>query len=197
MGSPDDEPGRAAHEGPRHEVVLSRPFCMGVHDVTVGQFKEFVKVTSYRSRAEIGGGSWRPFPDGDWRSDPQVNWQNPSFEQSDDHPVVCVSWNDAKAFCEWLSNKEGKKYTWLTEAQWEYACRAGSRSRFSFGDDGQEIGRYCWYKANSARRTHPVGQKDPNSWGLYDLEGNVAQWTADWYASDYYQISPKENASGA
>jgi eukaryotic-like serine/threonine-protein kinase len=196
MGSPDDEPGREAHEGPQHEVVLTKPFYMGVHDVTVGQFKAFVKAKGYQTEAEKGGGSWRPFPDGWWKSDPQVNWQNPGFEQSDDHPVVCVSWNDAKAFCDWLSDREGKKYALPTEAQWEYACRAGSSTTFSFGDDEQELGQYSLYKANSKGKTNPVGQKKPNAWGLYDLEGNVTQWTADWYTADYYQKSPKKDPPG-
>ena len=94
--------------------------------------------------------------------------------------MVCVSWNDANAFCDWLSEKEGKKYTLPTEAQWEYACRAGSSTKFFFGDDDRELGQYAWYNANSKGKPHPVGQKKPNAWGLYDLEGNVSEWTADW-----------------
>ena len=149
---------------PQHEVVITRPFYMGVHDVTVGQFKAFVKAKGYQTEAEKGGGALRLFPDGFWKNVPQANWQNPGFEQSDDHPVVCVSWNDAKAFCDWLSDKEGKKYALPTEAQWEYACRAGSSTKFSFGDDDRELGQYAWYmrtrrtrRTRSARRSRMPG----------------------------------------
>ncbi len=196
MGSPDDEVGREAQEGPEHEVVITRPFRMGVHDVTVGQFKAFVKEKGYKTQAEKTGGAWRPFPDGYWKQDPQVNWHNPNFEQTDDHPVVCVSWHDAKAFCDWLSEKEGKNYGLPTEAQWEYACRAGSNTKFYFGGDDQYLGEYGWYSANSMGKPNPVGQKKPNAWGLYDLGGNVSQWTADWLRTDYYQQSPKEDPPG-
>jgi eukaryotic-like serine/threonine-protein kinase len=196
MGSPDDEPGREAQEGPQHQVVITRPFYMGVHDVTVGQFKAFVKAKGYLTEAEKGQGAWQPSPDGFWKQDPQVNWQNPRFEQGDDHPIVCVSWNDAKAYCDWLSEREGKKYTLPTEAEWEYACRAGSNTRFSFGDDDQELGEYAWSNANSKGKTHPVGQKRPNAWDLYDMEGNVSRWTADWHTGDYYQKSPQQDPPG-
>jgi formylglycine-generating enzyme required for sulfatase activity/serine/threonine protein kinase len=196
MGSPDDEAGREAHEGPQHEVVITRPFYIGVYNVTVGQFKAFVKEKGYQTEAETSGGAYRLFPDGDWKNDPEANWQNPGFEQTDDHPVVCVSWYDAKAFCDWLSDKEGKQYALPTEARWEHSCRAGSRTKFSFGDDDQELVQYAWYNANAQMKTHPVGQKKPNAWGLYDMHGNVWQWTADWYGGDYYQKSPKEDPPG-
>jgi formylglycine-generating enzyme required for sulfatase activity len=198
MGSPDDEPDREADEGPQHEVVLTRPFHLGIHDVTVGQFKAFVKATDYRTEAETGGGAFRPFPDHSWKLDPQASWRNPGFEQTDDHPVVCVSWNDARAFCDWLSRNEGKHYALPTEAQWEYACRAGTRTRFYHGGDDQELGQYAWYVANTGenRHPHPVGRKKPNAWGLYDMHGNVWQWTADRYAADYYQTSPGTDPTG-
>jgi formylglycine-generating enzyme required for sulfatase activity/acetyl esterase/lipase len=197
MGSPEGEPGRQPHEGPQHEVVLTRPFYMGVHDVTVGQFKEFVREAGYRTEAETDGRiTGRRLADGRWGEDPQASWRNPGFEQNDDHPVVCVSWNDVRAFCYWLGEKEGKKYTLPTEAQWEYACRAGSPSRFSFGDDEAELGEHAWYGANSEMRTHPVGQKKPNGWGLHDMHGNVWQWVADWYDQDYYTRRERDNPPG-
>jgi formylglycine-generating enzyme required for sulfatase activity len=194
MGSPDDEPGRRDHEGPQHEVVLTRPFYMGFHHVTVGQFKAFVKETGYQTEAETSGeGAVALITDSEAKMDPKANWAAPGFEQTDDRPVVCVSWNDAKAFCDWLSKKEGKTYTLPTEAQWEYACRAGSKTKFYFGDGEQELAQYAWHHANAERKTHPVGQLKPNAWGLYDMHGNVWQWTADWFAADYYQKSPKED----
>ena len=161
MGSPDSEPGRGAYEGPQHEVVLTRPFYIAIHDVTVGQFKAFVKDKAYPTEAERTSEGATVLEDGKWVNDPQANWRNPGFKQTDEHPVVCVSWNDAQAFCEWLSMKEGKKYALPTEAQWEYACRAGSRTMFSFGDDDQELGQYAWYwhGANTELKPHPVGEK--------------------------------------
>ncbi len=178
MGSPDNETGRNAIEGPQHEVVLTGPFYMGVHHVTVGQFKAFVKETGYQTEAEKGGGTFC-FVNGSWRIDPQANWQNPGFEQSDDHPVVCVTWNDANAFCNWLSKKEKRTYQLPTEAQSEYACRAGTTTAYSFGDDPKDLGDYAWCQDNSGNHTHPVGGKKPNPWGLYDMHGNVWQWCAD------------------
>jgi serine/threonine-protein kinase len=194
MGSPDEERPRDTHEGPQHKVILTRPFYVGIHDVTVGQFRAFVKDKPYQTEAENGGGANRQSPDGNWQHDPQANWQNPGFEQPDDHPVVCVSWNDAVWFCQWLSRKEeGKKYELPTEAQWEYACRAGSLTKFYFGNDDQALDQYAWYIKNSGEKTHPVGQKKPNAWGLYDMHGNVWQWTLDFYDAEYYTKSPKKD----
>jgi formylglycine-generating enzyme required for sulfatase activity/serine/threonine protein kinase len=196
MGSPDDEPGRDVSESPRHAVVITKPFYLGVHDVTVGQFKAFVQADGYRTEAEEGHGAYRFFPDGRFDLDSAANWKNPGFEQTDDHLVVCVNWNDARAFCDWLSAQEGKSYTLPTEAQWEYACRAGSQARFYFGDDERDLVQHAWYKANANWNAHPVGGRKPNAWGLYDMLGNVWQWTADRYAADYYQKSPREDPPG-
>ena len=173
MGSPLDEPGRETNEGPQHEVKSSPAFSiMSVHDVTVGQFKAFVKATGYQTDAQASGqGAFVPFPNGEWNLDPKADWQNPSFEQDDDHPVVCITHNDARAFCEWLTAKEGNTYALPTEAQWEYACRAGSQTRYFFGDDDQQLVLYAWYSENSQWKTHPVGQKKPNAWGSYDMHG--------------------------
>jgi formylglycine-generating enzyme required for sulfatase activity len=109
---------------------------------------------------------------------------------------VHVCWLDAKAFCDWLSKKEGKAYRLPTEAEWEYACRAGSTGDFCFGDDEARLGEYAWYKANSDDTTHPVGQKKPNAWGLYDMHGNVVEWCQDWYDYAYYASSPAEDPKG-
>jgi len=195
MGSAEGEPGSEGHEAPLHEVTLTEPIQIAAHDVTVGQFKQFVRESDYRTEAENGGGAWC-ISNGAWKSDPKINWRNPGFEQSDEHPVVCVSWNDANAFCEWLSKKENKSYSLPTEAQWEYACRGGSQTKFYFGDDHSKLGEYAWYVRNSNMMTHPVGLKKCNNWGLYDMSGHVWQWTADRYAADFYQNSPRDNPTG-
>jgi formylglycine-generating enzyme required for sulfatase activity len=192
MGSPRSDAGRRDDEEP-HEVTLTRPFYLGAHHVTVGQFKEFVEKTKHETQAEKAGGfGWRD--GGSFVLDPNVTWRNPGFKQTDDHPVVCVDWHDAKAFCDWLSQKEGHQYTLPTEAQWEYCCRAGSTTPFFFGS--ADPAEYAWYALNAERETHSVGQKKANAWGLYDMNGNAFQWTTDWYDKDYYRTSLPQDPPG-
>jgi len=118
--------------------------------------------------------------------------KNPSYFSNcgDNCPVEQVNWNEARSYCE----GQGKRLP--TEAEWEYAARAGTTTRYYWGNDTSEAGRYAWYSSNSGNTTHPVGQKEPNAWGLYDMVGNVWQWTADWYAKDYYGSSPERNPKG-
>ncbi len=122
-----------------------------------------------------------------------VMGKNPSYSKGDNLPVENVSWNDAMEFCKELSEKEGKKYTLPTEAQWEYACRAGTTTRYSFGESESYLGDYAWYYSNSGTTTHPVGTKTPNPWDLYDMHGNVWEWCLDWYDSGYYAKSDKQD----
>ncbi len=193
MGSPKGELDHQPDET-EHVVYHTKPFYMGMHEVTVGQFAAFVKDTGRLTDAERKGeGSLRPDEDGKWVLDRKINWRNPGFEQADDHPVVCVSWNDAWAFCHWLSATEDKRYQVPTEAQWEYCCRAGARTRFTFGDDNKELEGYAWLADNAARTTHPVGRKMPNAWGLFDMHGNALEWTSDTYDKNYYLNSPRED----
>jgi formylglycine-generating enzyme required for sulfatase activity len=196
MGSPGNEVPRGRDED-QHEVAINRPFYIGAYKVTVGQFKAFVKETGYQTEAEQAGkGALKLLSGRQWRVDPNRNWRDPGFEQTDEHPVVAVTWNDANAFCAWLSKKEGRYYRMPTEAEWEYACRAGSRSRFFFGNDERQLGEYAWFGGNSGMKTHPVGLKKPNAWGLYDMHGNAAEMTNDRYAAGYYRSSPREDPPG-
>ena len=125
-----------------------------------------------------------------WRT---VMGTNPNNFKGDDLPVETASWNDCVEFCTKLSKRESKNYRLPTEAEWEYACRAGSQTAYHFGDDPSNLGDYAWFRENTNVNPHPVGQKKPNSWGLYDMHGNVWQWCEDWWDGDYYSNSPGDN----
>ena len=198
MGASPSEPGITGDEYPQHQVTLTRPFYAGAHEVTVGQFKAFVKEMNYKTDAEQGAGA-SAFPGPGLMWDKDANWKNMGFVQADDHPIVCVTLNDAKAFCNWLSKKEGRTYTIPSEAQWEYCCRAGMQTPFSFGNDILLMGRHGWFERNSQMKTHPVGAKEPNAWGLFDMHGNASEWTADWigHYPEVAQRDPIGPASGS
>jgi len=192
-------------EHPQHRVRITKPFYLGTYHVTRGQFQQFVKDSGYKTDAEKGNKPWA------WGWDPEkgfdvnekYSWRNAGFQQTDEHPVVNVSWNDAVAFCKWLSRKEGKTYRLPTEAEWEYACRAGTTTRYYTGDDPETLAKAAnvadaTAKAKSPDRkfTMPVGQFKPNAFGLYDMHGNAWQWCADRYADDYYGKSPADDPTG-
>jgi formylglycine-generating enzyme required for sulfatase activity len=143
MGSPGDEEGRYDNEGPQHEVEITRPFYLGRYEVTRGQFRRFVEDTGYSTDAERDGEGGGYDAEKRVFFDPKAgySWRDPGFAQTDEHPVVNVSWNDAQAFCEWLSRKEGKTYRLPTEAEWEYGCRANTRTRFHSGDEAGGLRR--------------------------------------------------------
>jgi len=167
--------------GPRHRVVLTKPFYLGLHEVTVGQYRKFVDETGYVTESE---------------KKREGTWRNPGYSQSDDHPVVYVRWHDAKAFTDWLSRKEARTYRLPTEAECEYACRAGTTTRYYFGDQDTNLSEFEWWGGNSGGVPHPVGAKHPNPWGLYDTLGNVREWCADWHSRTYYQRSPLKDPTG-
>jgi formylglycine-generating enzyme required for sulfatase activity len=178
MGSPPDEEGRYDDEGPVHHVKISKPFYLGIYPVTQMEWKA-------------------------------VMGNNPSYFKGDNLPVGNVSWDDVQKFIKKLNEKDNtNKYRLPSEAEWEYAARAGTKTRYSFGDDESKLGEYAWYAENSGSRppkkgdfygydqkdwsenkwsgkTHPVGQKEPNKWGLYDMHGNVWEWVQDTYHDSY------------
>ena len=185
-------------EAPRHRVRITKPFWLARHEVTRGQFRWFVEERGYRTDAERDGRGGLGLVNGRWRLDPEMVWNRDlGVEQADNHPVANVSWNDVTAFCAWLSEKEGEPSCLPTEAQWEYACRAGTATRWYPGDDQGTLLEHAWFKANAGDRTHAVGQKAPNAWGLYDMHGNVVEWCQDWWGDRYDATSPSEDPSGA
>jgi formylglycine-generating enzyme required for sulfatase activity len=183
-------------EGPQHEVEITQPFCMEQTDVTVGQFRQFVKATGYKTQAERESGAVRGLPNGGFKDVANTDWLNPGFAQTDDHPVGCVSWNDAVEFCQWLSKEEGRTYRLPTEAEWEYSCRAGSRGRWSFGDNEGELWDYARVGGNSQGHAWPVAGLKANAWGLYDMHGNLEQWCQDLFDPNYYKTSPPKDPPG-
>lgn len=171
-------------EGPRHEVTLSHPFAMGVTEVTVGQFRRFVEESEYVTLCERDGlGGIGLSGDGERRQGPEFNWRNTGEEQQDDHPVSQVAWDDAESFCRWLSRKEGRNYRLPTEAEWEWACRAGTDGRYPWGAwTRTRAERFANVSQPAQTRTRqPVAQRAANAFGLYDMCGNIQEWCRDFY----------------
>jgi formylglycine-generating enzyme required for sulfatase activity len=200
MGSPDDEDARDRSEQ-LHEVELTQPFYMSVHPVTVGQFRKFVEETGYRTAAETDGLASYGWNDQKHEVEPgaDYNWKNPGYQQTDNHPVVLLEWKDARAFCEWLSKREGRHYRLPTEAEWEFCCRAGTNTRYYSGDDDTSAAAYGNVVVQAGKQAPPaaVGSFKPNAWGLCDMHGNVWQWCQDWYWKDYDASGVKDPKGAA
>jgi formylglycine-generating enzyme required for sulfatase activity len=236
MGSPEAEREQVLREDKtarreyfadeaRHPVTVTKPFYLGRYAVTRGQFRRFVSAAGYRTEAETGRlGGWGydrasgKFKGPTW--DPKTgkrtggartafSWKDPGFAQTDRHPVVNVSWNDARAFCRWLARRSGPKARLPSEAEWEHACRAGTTTRYFFGDDPEELAEYANVLDGTFRRhfprargaikaedgyvfTAPVGSFRPNPFGLFDMHGNVWQWCADCYEPDLADLGARD-----
>ena len=175
MGSPASEEGRWDDEGPLHEVEISRGFWLGKYEVTQGEWESVMGETPWSGKSYV--------------------------QENSSHPAVYISWDDVQEFIEKLNAASGSSvYRLPSEAEWEYACRAGTQTRWSFGDDEGQLTHYAWYYANAwdvgERYAHAVGLKRPNPWGLYDMHGNVWEWVNDWYSSSYYNSSPRVDPPG-
>jgi formylglycine-generating enzyme required for sulfatase activity len=173
-------------EAPQHPVSL-HAFAIGKYNVTRAEYEMFARETSYPLGDGCGKDTFK------WNKERDLNWKNPGFDQSDRDPVVCVSWNDAQAYVSWLNRKvhvdashsQSGSYRLPSEAEWEYAARAGTMTRFWWGDDDTAAADHAWFKNNSDGHSHPAGLKGANAFGLYDIVGNVWQWTEDCYDNSY------------
>ncbi len=199
----DDILSRLKDEVPQHRVAIIKPYWMGMTEVTIGQFSKFVEATNYVTSAEKK-------PQGK-----TANWRTPGYAVTDDFPVTQVIWDEAVQFCNWLSGREelnpcylqevknvwvltasGTGYRLPTEAEWEYACRAGTTTQYSFGDDPTMFDKYGWSSENSDGVARAVGLKVANAFGLLDMHGNAAEWCHDFFAVDYYSSSDPADPFG-
>jgi formylglycine-generating enzyme required for sulfatase activity len=181
----DIQGGGHDNEQPVHEVSVGQ-FAMGKYEVTVGEFRKFVNATGYQTDAEKQNSCWTT-KDGGSSSQEGANWQNLNFSQNDNHPVTCVSWNDGTAYAEWLSNQTGKQYRLPTEAEWEYAARAGTETEYWWGNEIGSNNANC-YSCGSQwdyKQTATVGSFAANQFGLYDTSGNLWEWSCSEYDSKY------------
>jgi formylglycine-generating enzyme required for sulfatase activity len=206
-------------EQPQHRVVLTRPIRIGRTEVTLGQFRRFVDDAKYATETErFGGGNSAKIDEADPNKRGAI-WNAPGYPVTDDSPVTQITWGDMTAFCNWLSRREGRRvcyeqagnrdarqvagadgYRLPTEAEWEFACRAGTTTHYSFGDDVAQLDHYAWFNrtAEVGREfgARPVATKRPNPFGLYDMHGNAWERCQDFHAADAYAISAVEDPPG-
>ena len=197
MGSPASEGGRFDDELPQHQVTIAAPPAVMETEVTSGQFASFVSATGY----VVKGGCYVLIAS-EWRMNPKRDWRSPGLAQTEQHPVVCVDWNDATAYAAWLSQRTGQTYRLLSESEWEYAARAVSTTRYSYGDRAEELCAHANVAdrdylgpfenlggtancADGAVFTAPVASYAANRWGLFDMHGNAREWVADCWHADY------------
>ncbi|QQL45394.1 formylglycine-generating enzyme family protein [Sulfuriroseicoccus oceanibius] len=198
MGSPQDEVGRNEDESPQREVTLDA-FWMSESEVTWALYQKFMD----NGKARHKDGSLKRKPSADSKPEELVSQPTPPYSPmhfsmgtggySGTYPAIGMTQHAASKFCEWLSAQTGEFYRLPTEAEWEYACRAGSTSAWSFGDDPELLDEYAWHAGNSDYEYQPVKQKKPNAWGLYDMHGNVAEWCLDAYTADGYPAEAATN----
>ena len=177
MGSPSNEEGLYDTEGPQHEVTLPRNFAVGKYEVTRGEYAQFANDTG---RGDGGGCNY--FTGDGWKLDTSKSWRSPGFSQNDDDPVACVNWDDAQAYVSWLARKTSKSYRLLSEAEWEYAARAGTTTAYYFGNS---ISSSQANHNQNEGKTVSVGSYAANAFGLHDMHGNVWEWAEDCWNGSY------------
>ena len=193
MGSPITEGKRSEDEGPQLEVQIA-PFWMGKYEVTWDEYDQFAFQMDIKKKKREGV-DLATQPATEKASDAVTRPTPPYADETfgfgrKNQPVICITHHSAMEYCRWLSAKTGKTYRLPTEAEWEYACRAGTKTAYSFGDDPSKLGDYGWYVEN-AEKPQPIGKKKPNPWGLHDMHGNVSEWCLDLYKPDTYSTFAK------
>ncbi|MBW8040803.1 MAG: formylglycine-generating enzyme family protein [Planctomycetes bacterium] len=189
MGSDDKETGRKDNEGPQHEVSLG-PFYLCTTETTYELFWIYYEETVQRDRDQAR----KKVQDLDAITGPTPIYGDPTMGMGGGtHPAIGATWHNAMTFCRWLSKKTGRKYRLPTEAEWEYAARAGTETAYFFGNDPKQLAAFAWYEENSEQATHEVAKKKPNPWGLYDMLGNVLEWVHDFYDPTAYAAAAKQS----
>jgi formylglycine-generating enzyme required for sulfatase activity len=192
MGSPSDDASRQDHEGPQFKVHIS-PFYLCPKEATLELFMAYYRETVTAKRDFFSEEETKKKEDVDAITGPTPVYGDMTMGYEESHPAIGMTWHNAMTFCKWLSKKTGKKYRLPTEAEWEYACRAGSISTFSFGNDPKKLPDFAWFEETADSETSPVGKKKPNTWGLYDMSGNVCEWVFDFYSPTAYQEAAEKS----
>lgn len=205
-GAAENDPAADESEFPQHEVIIDKLFAIAVTHVTVGEYAAFVAATGYEPET----GCYTLTDDG-WQMDENANWRAPGFLQDASHPAVCISWHDAVAYTSWMANRSGQPYRLPSEAEWEYAARAGTESTNFWGEDDRDVCTYANVNDLTAKNkvakvaepcsdgfmyTSPVGSFRPNPFGIYDTVGNAWVWLADCRRGDY-RLAPRDGSPNA
>ncbi|MGE5296907.1 MAG: formylglycine-generating enzyme family protein [Solirubrobacterales bacterium] len=198
MGSPAGEAERAENEGPQRQMEV-KPFYLCTTETTIELFLAYYQETGSAKKDFIEADAAKkeePKPGVNAITGPTPVYGDMTMGYSKKHPAIGATWFNATTFCRWLSQKTGKQYRLPTEAEWEYAARAGTNSPFGVSDNEQALGDFAWFTDNAEMEPHAVGTKKPNAWGLYDMQGNVREWVQDFYSPTAYALDAKANPAG-